>query len=53
MKTQSDEVLRNLNIRIPESVLRALRERAKDNQRSLNSEIVYTLQQSLKNQKEK
>lgn len=48
MKTKRDEPEKNLTIRLPERLLQQLRESAMNNERSLNSEVVYILSQAMK-----
>ena len=47
MKTKRDEPEKVLTIRLPESLLILLRERAIKNNRSLNSEIIQILQENV------
>ena len=53
MKTKKDETVKALTIRLPESLLLQLKAQAIVNQRSLNSEIVYILQQAVTTKKGK
>ena len=53
MKTTKDEGIRHLNLRLDDTLLQALKQRATENHRSLNAEIIYTLQQSRKEKKGK
>jgi hypothetical protein len=48
MKTKRDQPEKNLTIRLPERLLQQLRESAVNNERSLNSEVVYILNQAMK-----
>ena len=53
MKTKRDEPEKNLTIRLPEQLLVKVRESALRNERSLNSEVVFILQQAMKDKKGK
>ena len=53
MKIRKDETEKTLTVRLPERLLLKLKEQAVINQRSLNSEIVYILQQATETKKGK
>lgn len=52
MKTSKDDIEKALTVRLPEQLLLQLKEQARANQRSLNSEIVFVLQQSVQGKKQ-